>query len=102
MFIAWTTVANEADARRLATGAVELGVAACSQVEGPLTSVYRWKGQLQQAREFRITFKVAGQADALEAFVLKEHPYKVPEWIILKADRVSEKYLSWAKGVGRP
>ncbi|HTT55864.1 MAG TPA: divalent cation tolerance protein CutA, partial [Opitutaceae bacterium] len=42
MLIAWTTVATAADAARLAHGAVEAGLAACVQVDGPVTSTYRW------------------------------------------------------------
>ncbi|MEO0054253.1 MAG: hypothetical protein RLZZ50_200, partial [Verrucomicrobiota bacterium] len=47
---------------------------------------------------WRLCFKcrAAGLA-ALEAFVLAAHPYSVPEWIAVRADRVGEKYLSWAR-----
>ena len=33
---------------------------------------------------------------ALEARVLATHPYETPEWLVVRAERVGEKYLSWA------
>ena len=49
MLLAWTTVATPEDAARLARGAVEAGLAACVQVEGPVVSHYRWEGRLETA-----------------------------------------------------
>ncbi|ACB75998.1 divalent-cation tolerance protein CutA [Opitutus terrae] len=97
MFIAWTTVAERADADRLATGAVARGLAACVQIDGPVVSHYRWQGQLEQAQELRLMFKCpASRLSQLEAYVLSEHPYDTPEWLAVPVERVGEKYLSWA------
>jgi periplasmic divalent cation tolerance protein len=98
MMIGWTTLSSRDDAEKLAAGAVESGFAACCQVEGPIRSFYRWKGSLEQEEEFRITFKfLAAQAEALEKWLHENHPYEVPEWMAVKAERVSEKYLNWTR-----
>jgi periplasmic divalent cation tolerance protein len=97
MFVAWTTTALRADADRLARGAVEQRLAACAQVEGPVTSHYHWEGKLAQTEEFRVCFKyLPGNASALSAWVHHHHPYTTPEWIEVSAENVGEKYLSWA------
>ena len=97
MFIAWTTVAARADADRLATESVRRHLAVCVQIEGPLHSHYLWKGQLERSEEFRLMFKcLPGQLPGLEALVRTTHPYDVPEWLVVRADQVGEKYLSWA------
>jgi periplasmic divalent cation tolerance protein len=97
MFIAWTTVANRADAERLAWDIIARHLAVCVHIEGPLTSVYRWKGQIERAEEFRLCLKfVPGQSAALSAWVQGNHPYETPEWIVVRASEVGEKYLSWA------
>src|SRR6185295_12729747 len=57
MFMAWSTTAKREDADRRARGAVEAHLAACAQVEGPITSHYCWEGKVEQAEEFRICFK---------------------------------------------
>ena len=99
MFVAWTTVANRADADRLADGAVERGLTACVQVEGPIDSTYRWEGKVAHSVEFRLTFKcLPARIAELEAFVLGAHPYAIPEWIVVRAEHMGEKYLSWAEG----
>ena len=97
MFIAWTTVEKRADADRLAADAIARNLAVCAQIEGPVTSHYRWQGKDERGEEFRLTFKcLASHVDALEKFVLAHHPYDTPEWLVVRADRVGEKYLSWA------
>jgi len=100
MFLAWTTVATADDAARLARGAVQAELAACVQVDGPVTSHYRWKGRVESAAEYRLAFKfLPTHAAALEEWVRARHPYKTPEWMAVRAGRVSEMYLSWARSV---
>jgi len=98
MLLIWTSVAKKADAERLANDAITLGLAACVQIDGPLLSVYRWKGQVERDEEFRLCFKcLPQQLSALEQHVLAHHPYKTPEWLVVRAEQVGEKYLSWAE-----
>jgi periplasmic divalent cation tolerance protein len=97
MFIAWTTVATRQDADRLAADAVTRNLAVCTQIDGPIVSHYRWQGKAERAEEFRLCFKcLPSHLDLLEQRVLATHPYEAPEWLVVRADRVGEKYLSWA------
>jgi periplasmic divalent cation tolerance protein len=97
MFVAWTTTDKRVDADRLAREAVETGLAACAQVDGPLTSYYRWEGKVESAEEYRIWFKyLPANASALNAWVHNHHPFAIPQWIEVSAEQVGEKYLSWA------
>lgn len=97
MWIAWTTVDSREVADRLARSVMEHRVAACVQVDGPVTSFYWWKGQLERGEEWRLMFKCTPeQLNLLEARVLAEHPYETPEWIAVRAEHVGEKYLNWA------
>ena len=98
MLIAWTTVATQADADRMASAAVAQSLAICVQVEGPILSHYRWEGRDMREQEFRLMFKIMdSQVKLLEHQVLASHPYETPEWIVVRAEHVAEKYLSWAK-----
>jgi periplasmic divalent cation tolerance protein len=97
MLIAWTTVSTPQEAETLAAATVERGLSACVQISG-IVSHYRWDGRMERAEELRLTFKcLEAQLPALEAFVLDAHPYEVAEWIVVRTERVSEKYLSWAE-----
>ena len=100
MILAWTTVATLPEAERLASESIARGLAVCAQVEGSVTSFYLWEGRQERSTEFRILFKCLPEnRKKLESNVLSHHPYAVPEWIEVEADRVSEKYLSWAKSL---
>jgi periplasmic divalent cation tolerance protein len=100
MFIAWTTVPDKAIADTLATSAVDAGLAVCVQIEGPITSHYIWACTREKTEEYRLTFKLLpAQLAALETWIHVRHPYQVPQWIVVKAEHVGEKYLSWARGV---
>ena len=97
MYIAWTTVSKPEEAEAMAREAIARGLAACVQISA-VVSHYRWKDAPEMAEEFRLEFKcLPDQLSPLEAFVLGNHPYEVPEWLVVRAERVSEKYLSWAE-----
>ena len=99
MLIAWTTVGTSAEADRLAADIVAEGLAACVQVDGPVVSHFRYEGKHERVEEFRLCFKLMPeQLGALAKRVMAAHPYDTPEWIVVKAEEVGEKYLSWAKG----
>ena len=97
MFVAWTTTSTQDEADRLARGAVEARLAACAQIDGPISSYYHWEGKLEQAEEYRVWFKyLPGNASALNSWIHRHHPYATPQWIEVSAEQVGEKYLSWA------
>ncbi len=98
LMLAWTTVPTRADADRLADAALAVDLAVCVQIDGPITSIYRWDSKIEHSQEFRLVFKcLSAQASALERKILALHPYTTPEWIVIEATYVSEKYLSWAQ-----
>ena len=60
--------------------------------------MYRWEGRIERADEFRLTLKcLSAQIEPLQHYVLGSHPYDTPEWLAVRAERVGEKYLSWAE-----
>jgi periplasmic divalent cation tolerance protein len=98
LLIGWTTVASRDDATRLARELVDTRLAACVQVDGPITSHYTWENHTETAEEFRLTIKfLPARAAAVETWLLAHHPYATPEWIVVRAEHVAEKYLSWAR-----
>jgi len=100
LFIGWTTVASSVDAERLALEAIGSGAAVCVQIEGPIHSIYRWEGKVERSTEYRLAIKFLDtQRGALETALFAAHPYKTPEWVVIEAHSVSEKYLSWARSL---
>jgi len=97
VFVAWTTVAHREEAERIAADAIARNLSVCVQIDGPIVSHYRWQGRNERGEEYRLAFKcLESQLAALERHVLASHPYEVPEWLVIRADKVGEKYLSWA------
>lgn len=81
---------------------VEARLAACVQVEGPLTSVYPWEGSVQEDQEVRLVAKTSLEnLPALREFLRLHHPYQVPQLVMLPAQG-SEDYLGWWKENLRP
>ncbi len=98
LHLAWTTVGSREAAETLARDTIAQNLAACVQIDGPIASHYRWKNQPERSEEFRLCFKfLPAQLVHLEIFVRDRHPYDTPEWIVLPAVSVGEKYLSWAR-----
>lgn len=82
--------------RRLAERLVNERLAACVNVLGGVTSVYRWEGAVERAAESMALIKTtAGRLDELRERVLSLHPYDEPEFLALGVDGGSRSYLQW-------
>lgn len=91
------TCANASEARRIALAVVKTHLAACVNVlAGSVTSIYRWKGKVETARERLLLIKTSRKRLAkLQAAVERLHSYDVPEFIALPITSGSRAYLSW-------
>jgi len=91
-----TTTDSPDSAAALARSAVTARLAACAQVDGPITSTYRWRGSVETAQEWRILLKTtAARYPALEAHLKAEHSYDTPEVIATPIVTGSPEYLAW-------
>ena len=91
-----TTLDDQAKARSLAREVVEARLAACVQVSGPITSVYWWEGQVEEAQEFMVTMKTRRDLyPRLEKFIKERHPYTVPEILAFPVVEGDKRYLKW-------
>lgn len=91
-----TTLASEEEALRLAQAMVERRLAACVQIVGPVTSVYRWQGKIETSREWQCLLKTSAACYTELAQAMAElHPYEVPELIASEIVAGSPAYLAW-------
>ncbi|MGH3843662.1 MAG: divalent-cation tolerance protein CutA [Pseudonocardiaceae bacterium] len=91
-----STTATEEAARALAAGAIEAKLGACAQIVGPITSVFRWEGEVQTEQEWRVEIKTAtDRVAALTEHIKANHSYDVPEIIATPVTGGSAEYLSW-------
>ncbi len=98
-YLVVATTTDSADgARALAAGAVERRLAACAQIDGPLISVYRWRGAIETATEWRVSLKTTvARYPELEAHLKAEHSYDEPEIIATDVVAGSAGYLAWLR-----
>lgn len=90
------TTDTEAKARELAASAIAERLGACAQVVGPITSVYRWEGAIQNDQEWRVEIKTAAdRLAALTDHLKANHSYDVPEIIATPINGGSAEYLAW-------
>lgn len=85
-------------AQKLAAQIVSERLAACAQVDGPITSTYWWNGEVETADEWRAEFKTTtALLDALSARVVELHSYDTPQVVAVPIVGGSEAYLSWMR-----
>ncbi len=96
LIIVMTTVASHEDAERITNQLLEAGLAACIQIDGPMTSHYLWKGTIERSNEFRLTIKTANTRwQTLKEQLVKHHPYEEPEILMLPVMDTTESYFKW-------
>ncbi len=94
--IVLTTVGAETDAAAFARVLVDERLAACVNVLPAMTSVYRWKGAIEQDREQQLVIKTSSdRVAALEARFHELHPYDVPEFLVISVTGGPPAYLGW-------
>lgn len=91
-----TNLPDAASAERIARLLVEQSLAACVNVLGPCTSVYRWKGVVESATEVPLLIKTtAARYPAVQSALRDAHPYELPEIIAVPVDTGLPAYLNW-------
>lgn len=91
-----TTTETAEQAQIIAEAIIKDRLAACAQVDGPITSFYWWEGKLERSTEWRCAFKTLAQNYmALEKQIKALHPYKCPQIIAVTIEAASTDYLKW-------
>jgi periplasmic divalent cation tolerance protein len=94
--IVLSTAGREQEARALARRLVGERLAACVNIVGPIRSVYRWRGAVEEEPEFLLLIKTrATLLRRLERRLIELHSYEVPEMLALTPGAGSAAYLGW-------
>lgn len=89
---------GDAIARKL----VEGRLAACVNVWAPMTSVYRWQGEVEREIERQVVIKTTRErVPAVQACIAALHSYEVPEFVVLSVADGSTAYLAWIESETR-
>ncbi len=96
--VVFTTCGSEDEARKLATALIEKRLAACVNITAPITSVYRWKGVVEEANEWMLVIKSRRERfEDLRILLESAHSYELPEVLALPVVDGSPNYLAWVE-----
>ncbi|MGQ0751315.1 MAG: divalent-cation tolerance protein CutA [Betaproteobacteria bacterium] len=101
--IVFTNLPDRGSALELARALVDKRLAACVNVLGEISSVYRWKGEIANETEVAVLIKTRAAAyGALEAGIKALHPYEVPEIVAVPVASGLPAYLDWVAAETSP
>ncbi len=93
------TAGSRVEAEKIGRALIAARLAACVNVIGPIRSIYRWQGAVEEADEHLLVVKArAADVDAIAARVRALHSYDVPEVLSLPVTAGSAEYLTWLAG----
>ena len=98
-----STTATREQAQQIAGILVEEHLAACVQISGPITSVYRWHGAVETESEYRLVAKTTlGRWPDVRDRIAESHPYDEPQILLVPIDDASPGYQQWVLDETRP
>jgi len=94
--IVLVTTPDLPSARRIAKAALQARLAACANIVPRLESHYWWQGRLERSGEVLMILKTTrARLLALEAMIIRNHPYDTPEVISFPLETGNARYLEW-------
>ena len=90
------TVGKPEDAEWIAREVVERRLAACVNILPAVTSIYRWRGEVEKNEEILLVMKTRSERfEALREAIVSMHSSEVPEVIALPIETGYPPYLAW-------
>jgi len=101
--LVFTTLPDRQSALDLANTLIERRLAACVNVMGECTSVYRWEGSMERAAEVPMLIKTsAARYPELQSVIRELHAYELPEIIAVPICDGLPEYLQWVAHESEP
>ena len=95
-----STVNNLDEGKKIARVLVEKKYAACVNIIQNISSIYEWKGKIEDDCEHLLLIKTTSDKRLKVIQEIKSiHTYEEPEIIGLKIEEGSETYLKWIQNV---
>lgn len=98
LILVLTNLPSRDMARKLASQIVAEKLAACVNISPDILSIYNWDGEQQADTEVQLMIKTRQTCYAkLEALILGQHPYDLPEIIAIPLVAGLPAYLDWVR-----
>ena len=90
-----STFPDEESSISLAKELINKKLCACINLT-KVRSLYNWNNTLEDQEEYLVIFKsTTSTVEELKSNIKRAHPYKVPEIVEIRMNKVSRSYLSW-------
>lgn len=84
------------EAENLGASAVEARLAACANVEGPVTSIYEWEGKTEHDDEYVLFLKTRADLwPEVDAFIAEHHSFDTPAVLAIPCQHANARYEAW-------
>jgi periplasmic divalent cation tolerance protein len=94
--IVLVTAESKQEAEKIANHLLNDKLIACANIVGPVTSLYRWSGNIEHNEEWLTIMKTRQNLfERLTEVVKTLHSYEVPEILALPIVEGSKDYLDW-------
>jgi len=95
MIIVYITASSEEEAKKIANYLVENKLAACANYFS-ISAVYRWKGKVEDDKEFVVLAKSRNDLfKEIEKKIKEIHSYELPCILALQVEEGNKEYLDW-------
>ena len=103
MLVVFSTFGSEEEAARVVRVLVEERLIACGNLIPGVRSLFRWEGQVKDAREVVAIMKTRKQDWAALISRLHElHSYSTPECVAVRIAAGAPKYMAWLEAALEP
>lgn len=94
--IVLTTLPDPASAEDLAEKLIAENIAACVNIMGEMTSIYRWQGKIHKGTEHQLMVKTTDKCyPQVQALIKDNHPYELPEILAIPVADGLPDYIDW-------
>jgi periplasmic divalent cation tolerance protein len=91
-----STVSTKDEGQHIARALLERRLVACVNIVGPIESIYRWKGEVENSQEFLMMIKTESEKfEAVKEAIRSLHSYEVPEIVQIPIENGLPSYLTW-------
>lgn len=95
----YVVFADQDEAERIGRLMVEERLAACVNILGAISSIYRWKGEVQAADEIAAIFKTTDErGGTLITRIAGLHSHDVPCITSWPIEKILGSYADWVEG----
>ncbi|CAL2037451.1 hypothetical protein CAEBREN_03571 [Caenorhabditis brenneri] len=96
MMMVYVTTPSKEVAMTLARTTVAEALVACANVIPGVTSVYQWKGKIEEDQEHVVILKtVESKVEELSSRVRSLHPAETPCFVAVPIDKISSDFGEW-------